>query len=56
MAELIYHSTPRVTFASNTFINVPTIFQFDETPLISIVREANLGFTTETRPHLVLVS
>jgi hypothetical protein len=47
MAELVYHSTPRVTFASNTFINVPTIFQFDETPLISIVREENLGFTTE---------
>lgn len=47
MDEFIYHSSPKVTFASNTFINVPTILQFDETPLISVVREAKLGFTTQ---------
>jgi len=47
MGELIYQSTPRVTFASNTFINVPTILQFDDTPLVSVVREEHLGFTTE---------
>lgn len=47
MSELIYHSTPRVTFASNTFVNVPTILQFDDTPLVSVVKEADLGFTSE---------
>lgn len=47
MAELFYHSTPHVTFASNTFINVPTILQFEDTPLVSIVSEEGLGYTTE---------
>jgi hypothetical protein len=30
-----------------TFINVPTILQFDDIPLVSVVREEALGFTTE---------
>jgi hypothetical protein len=47
MHQLIYQSTPTVTFASNVFVNVPVILQFDDTPLISIVREQALGFTTE---------
>lgn len=51
MDQLIYHSTPRVMFASNTFINVPSILQFDDAPLISVVKEAELGFTTEIRIH-----
>lgn len=45
--NLIYQTTPAVNLATNIFVNVPTILQFDETPLISIVREQNLGFTTE---------
>jgi hypothetical protein len=47
MEKLIYQTAPRVTFATNQFINVPVILQFDDTPLISIVREQALGFTTE---------
>lgn len=47
MPELIYHSTPHVTFASNTFVNVPIILQFDDTPLISVVKEQDLGYTSE---------
>jgi hypothetical protein len=47
MKELVYHSSPAVTFATNTFINVPIILQFDDTPLVSIVREAALAYTTE---------
>lgn len=47
MADLIYQSSPAVTVASNRFINVPTILQFDDTPLISVVREAQLGYTSE---------
>ncbi|MHB1011988.1 MAG: hypothetical protein ACYC37_03665 [Desulfobacteria bacterium] len=47
MEKFIYQNSPIVTFATNKFINVPVILQFDETPLISIVREEILGFTTE---------
>ena len=47
MDKLIYQTSPNVTFATNHFINVPIILQFDDTPLISIVREEELGFTTE---------
>ena len=45
--ELIYQTTPTVTLSTNTFINVPTILQFDDTPLIAIVKEENLGYTSE---------
>lgn len=45
--ELIYQTTPTVIFSTNTFINVSTILQFDDTPLISVVKEQDLGFTTE---------
>src|SRR3970040_1843251 len=47
MAKFIYQNSPRVTFATNRFVNVPIILQFDDTPLISIVREEQLGYTTE---------
>lgn len=47
MNKLIYQNSPRVTFATNQFENVPIILQFDDTPLISIVREESLGYTTE---------
>lgn len=45
--ELIYQTSPLVTFATNTFINVPTILQFDDAPLISVVKDENIGFTSE---------
>jgi hypothetical protein len=47
MPELIYTTSPTVSLGSNTFVNVPTILQFDDTPLISVVKEEALGFTTE---------
>jgi len=47
MPDLIYHSSPAVTFGSNIFIGVPTILQFDDTPLVSVVKEEALGYTTE---------
>lgn len=47
MNKLIYQTAPVVTFATNRFINVPVILQYDDTPLISIVREESLGFTTQ---------
>lgn len=47
MHTIIYQTHPHVTFASNLFINVSIILQYDITPLISIVREPELGFTTQ---------
>lgn len=47
MEQLIYQTTPTVTYLTNRFTNVPTILQFDDTPLISVVKEENLGFTSE---------
>ena len=51
MPDLFYHSSPAVTLCSNTFINVPVILQFDDTPLISIVKEETLGYTSEIPIH-----
>ena len=47
MRTLIYQTSPVVGFASNIFHNVPVILQFDDTPLMSVVREQALGYTTE---------
>lgn len=45
--NLSYQTSPSVTLATNVFKDVPIIFQFDDTPLISVVRDQALGFTTE---------
>jgi hypothetical protein len=47
MEKLIYQTEPVVTLATNRFVNVPIILQYDDTPLVSIVTEESLGFTTE---------
>lgn len=47
MDKLIYQTSPIVTLATNKFIKVPIILQYDDTPLISIIKEQALGFTTE---------
>lgn len=47
MEHLVFQTHPKVLFATNTFIDVPVILQYDDTPLISIIREQLLGFTTE---------
>jgi len=47
MDQLVFQSSPTVTLATNQFVNVPVILQFDDTPLISVIREQALGYTTE---------
>jgi len=47
MDNLIYQTSPIVTLATNKFINTPIILQYDDTPLISIINEQSLGYTTE---------
>src|SRR5438105_37861 len=43
---LIFQETPAITVATNTFIEVPIVLQYDETPLIEVVREQNAGYCT----------
>ena len=45
--SLIFQTSPRVTIATNTFINVPIILKYENTNLIEIVKEEQLGFTTQ---------
>lgn len=44
---LVYQTSPKVTIATNTFVNVPVILKFEETNLIEVVKEEKLGFTTQ---------
>lgn len=45
--NLVFFQSPRVTVATNTFINVPTILQYEENPLIQIIHEVEAGFTIQ---------
>jgi hypothetical protein len=47
MTDLIFQSSPVIHFATNTFVNVPVILQFEDTPLLEVVRELAAGFTTQ---------
>ncbi len=47
MKKLIYQSSPIVTLATNNFINIPVIFQYEKTPLIEIVYEQSIGYTSK---------
>lgn len=47
MDKLVFQNAPTVEIGSNTFINTPTILQFDDTPLIQVTRVEQAGFTTE---------
>ena len=44
--ELTFQESPTVTIATNTFINVPVILQYEDEPLIEIVGGQKTGFTT----------
>lgn len=45
--SLIFQTSPRVTIATNTFINVPIILKYEDINLIEVVKEQGLGFTTQ---------
>lgn len=47
MDTLIYQAHPTVELATNRFINVPIILQYEDTPLIQVVKAVSAGFTTE---------
>ena len=46
-ARLVFHASPVVTIATNTFVNVPIILQYEETALIEVVKREAIGFTTQ---------
>jgi hypothetical protein len=37
--NIYFQSPPEITLATNIFINIPTVLQYDDTPLIEIVKE-----------------
>lgn len=45
--KLYFQSSPIVTVATNIFINVPIILQYDDTPLMEVIKEQGIGFTTQ---------
>ncbi len=47
MNQLIFQTVPIVNVSTNIFINVPIILRFEDTNLIEIVKEEQLGFTTQ---------
>ncbi len=47
MINLIFNEAPSVKFATNTFINVPVILQYETTPLIEVVKAEKAGFTSQ---------
>lgn len=47
MDELIFTSAPVMSLATNTFINVQVILQYEDTPLIQIVKVQSAGFAAQ---------
>lgn len=47
MNKLVFQNTSEIILATNTFINVQEILKFEDTNLIEIIKEENLGFTTK---------
>lgn len=47
MNKLIFQNTSEIILATNTFINVQEILKFEDTNLIELIKEENLGLTTQ---------
>jgi hypothetical protein len=47
METLIYQTSPVVTFATNKFIRVPVILQYEDTPLLEVIQTAEAGYTSQ---------
>ena len=45
--ELVFQESPRIELASNSFQDVPTILQYEDIPLIEVVRTESAGYTTQ---------
>lgn len=45
--QIIFQSHPVVTIGTNRFHNVPTILQFEDTPLLEVGKFVEAGYTTQ---------
>ena len=45
--DLIFNTHPEFTIATNTFVDCPIILQYEDTPLIELVKNVDASFTTE---------
>lgn len=45
--KLVFQSSQRIVVATNTFINVPVILKYEDTPLLEVIKEQGIGFTTQ---------
>jgi hypothetical protein len=45
--SLIFQTSPKVTIATNTFVNVPVVLKYEDVNLIEIIKEERVGFTTQ---------
>ena len=50
MDELIFNDSPIVKYARNTFINVPILIQYENLPLVEVVKDVQLGKLTMNVP------
>ena len=49
--KFIFNEGPTVKFVSNTFINVPVILQFDDTPITSIEKDLTIPHSVSIPIH-----
>ena len=49
MDDLHFQNSPTVKFCTNYFLNVKTLLQYDDTPLIAMTGSVSAGFETEFR-------
>lgn len=47
MNKLVFQEIPQVELGTNIFVNCPTILQFDDDPLIQVVKIQDVGFSTQ---------
>src|SRR5580765_3737147 len=47
MDTLIYQASPEVVFATNRFIGVPIILQYEDTPLLEVIQNTDAGYTSQ---------
>ena len=44
---LVYVPTRKIIFATNTFVNVPTVLRVDGVSMIEVVQEQEAGYTVQ---------
>ena len=47
--NLIFQQSPSVEYGGNYFLNVPIILQYDDTPLLEVIKIQQAGYTTQFR-------